>query len=275
MANELVNYDALFAEESARQAASEKGTGAQFLSTQGNFFHYGETPVPENTVYCYILASLHTNVYYSVPFNKRKKGEVYYPDCYAFSEDGENMAPHSEAINPCSATCKECKWDKFGTADVGAGKACANGRRLNLIFAASYNEARKEYLYFDDPNILQAADVFTLGIPATAIKVFGKYISRLASIQRPLWSVLTKISMEPDPKTQFRLKFDLVNAPDSSSPLIPVLHTRALAEREAISFPFPRPEAPVKVVKKAVKKAPVKKAPAGKAAAKKGGKVPF
>lgn len=274
MANELVNYDALFAEEAARQAAAEKGAGTQFLSTKGRIFSYGDSqPVPENTVYGYVLASLHTNVYYATKYGTEKTS----PTCYAFSETGEGMVPHDAADVPQCESCDKCKMNQYGTSETGRGKACSNTRRLNIIFASAYNDAKREWMLFDDPNILQAAEAFTLSVPVTSVKGFARYVSRLSTLKRPLWSVVTKITMEPskNPNIPFLLAFDVFNAPDTSNPIIPVLHSRATAEREAISFPFPKAEAQPEAVKKTARKTTAKKAPARKAAAKKGGKVPF
>jgi hypothetical protein len=59
------------------------------------------------------------------------------------------------------------------------------------------------------------AEVVALRTPVTSVKGFATYLQKVASAtKRPLSAVVTKISLVPDAKTQFKLNFDFVRTID-------------------------------------------------------------
>ena len=54
-----------------------------------------------------------------------------------------------------------------------------------------------------------------LRTPVTSVKGFATYLQKIASAtKRPLSAVVTKISVVPDAKTQFKVNFDFVRTID-------------------------------------------------------------
>jgi len=74
------------------------------------------------------------------------------------------------------------------------------------------------------------AEVAALRAPVTSVKAFAVYLQKIANaVKRPLSAVVTKISLVPDPKTQFKLEFDFVRAIDDVE-IIKALITRGEKE---------------------------------------------
>lgn len=120
------------------------------------------------------------------------------PDCYALSETGVDMTPADNVQSPQHSSCDGCPNDEWGSGR-GKGKACGERRRL-LVAPASILETG-----------LEGAELAILKVPVTSIKNWAAYVTKLkSSLSRPAWSVVTKVSVVPDPKTQFKVNFDLV-----------------------------------------------------------------
>jgi hypothetical protein len=65
------------------------------------------------------------------------------------------------------------------------------------------------------PESVGISEVSALRIPVTSVKGYATYLQTVATATaRPLTGVITKISLVPDPKTQFRLQFSFVKAID-------------------------------------------------------------
>jgi hypothetical protein len=100
-----------------------------------------------------------------------------------------------------------CPKDQWGSAaNGGKGKACAEKRRLLVMTADS----------IDTVETVNLGEVAALRTPVTSVRGFATYLQKVASAtKRPLSAVVTRISVVPDAKTQFKLQFDFVRAIDN------------------------------------------------------------
>jgi hypothetical protein len=61
-----------------------------------------------------------------------------------------------------------------------------------------------------------AAEVATAKLPVTSVRHWKKYLDTLSALyQRPSYAVVTRISCTPDPKTQFKVNFEVVGGVDA------------------------------------------------------------
>jgi hypothetical protein len=121
-----------------------------------------------------ILFSHKVNVKWATKFGVKTEGPKS-PECS--STDGEI------GIVALTGECKECAtcpYNQFGTDDNARGKACRNMRRLY---------------------IMREGDVFPiiLSLPATSLKAFDFYRTRLAVKRKTADTVITRISLKAIP----------------------------------------------------------------------------
>ena len=221
------------------QAASDKEQiiAGQFLSVKSGQMSLGGNPIKGNEVNVVVLADIYENTYYPAEYDADNKAP---PACYAFGEDEREMAPHPKASDPQADLCRNCSMNEWGSSTKGkkTGKACQNRRRLALIPAGDLS-----------PEAVQKAEVVYFKVPVTSGKFWGAYVKLVAATtRRPPFAVITNVTCSPDPKTQVRVGFELVDpAPQES---LGALLARAKEQQEAIRFPYPDPKeqkaAPVK-----------------------------
>ena len=182
---------------------AEKATGQVFLSTKGGVLSYRDTPVAGNALEVVILASPVERLYYTTRYDPTNPTG---PVCFAMSTTTTGMKPSASSTEPQSETCANCPKDIWGSAPGGGkGKACAEKRRLLIMTADSTKTASSVNL----------AEVAALRIPVTSVKGFATYLQSITTVtKRPLSTVVTKISLTPDAKTQFKLQFDFVRVID-------------------------------------------------------------
>ena len=120
--------------------------------------------------------------------------------------------------------CAGCPKDQWGSAtNGGKGKACAEKRRLLVMTADSAVSV----------DAVNGGEVAALRTPVTSVRGFATYLQKIASTtRRPLSAVVTKISLVPDAKTQFKLNFDFVRTIDDMD-VIKALVARSEKELEA------------------------------------------
>ena len=223
------------------QAASDKEQiiAGQFLSVKSGQMSLGGNPIKGNEVNVVVLKDIYENTYYEAEFDADNKGP---PDCYAFGDDEKTMRPHEKASDPQAEKCSSCKMNEWGSSTKGkrTGKACQNRRRLALIPAGDLS-----------PEAVAKAEVVYFKVPVTSGKFWGAYVKQVAATtRRPPFALITNITCEPDPKTQVRVGFELVDpAPQES---LGALLARSQEQQEAIRFPYPDPkEAPARPAPKA------------------------
>jgi hypothetical protein len=208
-ASSMVKWD----EEMARQAAiASAATGAAtgtFVNLKNGILSVDKTPVPGNKLAAVVVAHCFENAYY---VGKYDPNNPQPPVCFAYGvpkpgmpidevkELEDNMVPHDMSTDKQNSNCKTCPRNQWGSADEGKGKACKNLRRLALIPGdeESLVQIDKQKLYFMKP-------------PVTSSKFFDGYVKDIAkTLKRPPMGVVTEISVVPDPKSQFLVKFELV-----------------------------------------------------------------
>lgn len=243
----LVKWDDELAKQAEAYARQEASTGGgQFFSTRGGTLKLNDAPIENDEMAVVVLDSVLENVYYDEDFDPDNRTS---PSCYALGRDETALAPHDQSEKPQAASCEECEFSKFGSANKGRGKACKNRRRLALIPAGTINKAG-EFEAFDEEDAFTKSQVAYLNIPPTSINSFGAYVKQVANVlRRPLHAVFTKVSLVSDDKTQFKFVFEtLGKVPDE---LVGALIERNKAQQPETSFPYQKTESAPKTKKAA------------------------
>jgi hypothetical protein len=105
------------------------------------------------------------------------------------------------------------------------GKGCKNIRRLALIAEDGLED-------------IENAEIAFLKVPVTSVRYWSGHVQTLASqLKRPPFAVVTEISVVPDPKTQFAVKFRVAGQIDDPD-VIQALIARHEAVADQIAFPY-------------------------------------
>jgi hypothetical protein len=259
--------------EVAAGAQRSSGGGGKFFSTQAGVLQFDGTPLPGNQMAVIVLADIMENSWYEDKYDPDTPAS---PKCFAFGHDEEDMEPHEKVDqDPYFARqnpeCHDCPRNEWGSADTGRGKACKNVMRLALIPAGVYKakgtgrNAQHELELFDDVTHFAKAEVAFLKLPVMSVKNYAKYVKSLAAdMGRPPHGVITNIYLEPDPKSQYKVCFEVIDK--APKDLLQTLLQRHAAENASINFPYSPPlddddraeRAPAKSNNKLRGKAPAK-----------------
>jgi hypothetical protein len=237
-------------EELARQAklasAMEESTATgNFFSLKGGILAFNDAPVPNNEMAVVVLDGVLENVYYE---GKYDPDNIQGPKCFAFGRDEKTMEPHKivvEAGNSmagASGLCQGCEMNEWGSADTGRGKACRNTRRLAMVAAGTFEAGR--FKAFNDEEQLEKAGIAYMKLPVTSVKGYAAFVKQIANaLNRPPHAIYTKVSVRPDPQTQFKVVFEpLSTIPNELLGMVMKRHEEAKA---SIEFPYtPFEEAP-------------------------------
>jgi hypothetical protein len=236
MANELINYSERFAvmAKEATEVEVVRGSG-RFLSTKSGVLSFDDEPFPGNQVAAIVLDSVFENTYYEHDW---KPGHIENPTCYAFGRTEDELGPHPamqddpDHFVPQHDECAGCPMAEWGSAKRGTGKACQQRRRLFMVPAGMFERAKNggyDLTLVDDPEELAAFDPALLKVPVTSTKNWAKYVHEIAKeFNRPPLGVITRIYLEPDAKTQFQVKFELIDlVPDHMLEVVFKLHEAA------------------------------------------------
>jgi len=199
--------------------------GDKGISCKGGVFSLGEEQI--GTLMCaVILDSIAINTYYE---GEWVDGQKSTPKCYAYGRPPEEMKPHVESmqlhpdifypqtLNPVTGevgACASCRWNQYGTASRGAGKACQNRDRLALLPAGMFVQQRggfgQELKLFDDPAHFATTPVHKFSLPVTSVKNWREFANKVISTTgRPPFGVIAVIEAAPHPKFQTEIKFHL------------------------------------------------------------------
>jgi hypothetical protein len=159
--------------------------------------------MPGNKVRAIVLATAEEHALFIGKFDPNN---IVSPVCFALGETkakgGEDMVPHDNSYEAQADSCGDCAMAEWGSDDnspSGRGRACKWVRRLALVPEDALEED------------VAKATVALLRIPVTSVRNWSNYVHLLdASVKRPPFSVVTEISLVPDPKTQFQVKFACV-----------------------------------------------------------------
>lgn len=204
---------------------SSVATG-QFITTRAGQLSYQGTPFKDNKMQVVVVDARLENAYYEDKFDPDNPAS---PVCYALGNDDKTMKPHEKSSKPQADFCRNCKWNEFESADQGRGKACKNIRRLALL------PGDEKQL---TPAALEKNEFAILKVPVTSVKGWAGYVRGLHVLQKiaPIGAV-TEIRTQPDPKTQFRILFEQVEAVDEK--LMPLLISRIPEAAQQLVQPYP------------------------------------
>lgn len=190
---EIVDYEALLKNMAEAATKVERPTGASIGTRAGVLTHNGN-PCAGNKLDVIVLASVHTNLLYEGKFDPDNPTN---PVCFAYSEDGNDMAPHPEASKPQHENCMDCQWNKWKSdPDGGKGKACKNVRTIAVIPADT------------KPEDLPTCEIAILRTPVTSVKNWQMYVQKCSALyNRPPLALITQIGTVPDQKSQFKVTF--------------------------------------------------------------------
>lgn len=219
MANEITRYDAQMA-ALAEQYASTEHVGGDFISTKGGILTFQDEPLPGNQMAVVILDVVRERTFYATKYDAAAERNNP-PICYAFGRTDEEMAPHTSMqvdlnyFQPQNDVCASCPNNEWGSSDTGRGKACSERRRMAILPAGYYTPKRGsrdlDLQLFDTTEHYENADIAYLKLPVMSVKDWARYVTQLASsLRRPPLGVVTRVYLEPDPKSQFRVKFELI-----------------------------------------------------------------
>lgn len=248
MSKEVTKYDEAFA-AMAQQYAGTEQAGGSFLSTKGGVLTFDDEALPGNQMCVIILDVVRERTYYTTKYSADSENNLP-PKCYAFGRTDDEMAPHESMqvdrsyFEPQNDECRGCPHDDWGTADTGRGKACSERRRMAIIPAGYYvpkKGSRDFDLHmFDEIDHYKTADIAFLKLPVTSVKDYARFVNQLSSShRRPPMGVITRVYLEPDPKSQFRVKFEMLELlPDELFTTIMERHEEA---KNGIVFGYPPP----------------------------------
>jgi hypothetical protein len=236
---DLTHWDQQLTEQAnmaAGTVSSAEGGGnfsirGTMLTFQGNRFDNDEMAV---IIADFILLN---QWYDNEPFEEDNYKAPY---CWAVGRDAAQIAPHEQAEDPQSESCVECKWNCFGTADIGRGKACKNGYRLACVSAGELDRAGNLSLYEDD--YLEKSAFGWLNVPPTSTAAFASFVQQLQNaFKRPPHAFVAKVKVYPHPKHKMAaISFEPIMDLRKEAPnLIPVAmkrHDQATKELEAYVF---------------------------------------
>lgn len=240
---QLNTYDEEMAAIARRRASAEaKSAGGDYISTKGGILSINGNVIDGNCFNAVVVESVFSNAFYEHPYDERNPVP---PDCYAFAEDEEGLAPHEECQTAQHPQCAGCPNNAYGTARVGRGKACRNQRRLAVI-AEDADEG------FAD----SGAQMYILSVAPTSLKAWASYVQNVYStMKKDVSQVVTEITLfTPKGQTYSQLSFNYVR-PLTVEEQGAVLPRRDEAMR-IMTVPYPKPEETAPAAKRPANKRP-------------------
>lgn len=244
----VTNWEDELAQQAEIAAAAQRasGGGGKFFSMKAGQLSFDGNAFPGNQTAVVVLAYALENSYYDGPYDPDRPAS---PKCFAFGLNERELEPH-EAVDQDdyferqSDICDGCPRNEWGSAETGRGKACKNVVRLALIPAGQYTSKGRnqglELELFDDPEHFQTAEVAYMKLPVMSVKNWTSFVKQVAAdLRRPPHGIITNIIVEPDPKSQFRVVFEVID--NLGNDLLPVIMERHKKEQEAVGFPYTPP----------------------------------
>lgn len=205
--NAIVRWDEELARYAQQQASIERPAVGK-ISFRSGQMTYQNQPIPGNKLECIIISSAHEHALYANVVENRAfdPSKPESPICYALSATGENMVPHPQAAKKAAAECASCPYFAWGSAGPGKkGKACKEVRRMLVLPRSAVIGPDGK---FGDPLQVRKSEAAVCSIPTTSVKNWANYTAQLSGqFRRPAWAMLTEISVVPDARTQFQVKF--------------------------------------------------------------------
>lgn len=223
----MVKWDAELAKLAAGATETEAHVGGgSFIGTASGVLKFKGAEVPGNKMNVVVLDHIIENAFYPGNYDSNNPQP---PVCFAFGRVEEGMAPHPDSAEPQHETCAGCPQNEYGTANTGKGKACKNIRRLALISQGDLDED------------IAAAEVAYLKVPVTSVKAWAGFVRQGAEVlKRPPLGFVTEIGLVPDPKSQFKMNFRLIEPIADAETMGAIIEKNKLVAKE-IDFPYSAP----------------------------------
>jgi hypothetical protein len=222
-----------------KQAAIEKPMGLfKQVSIKSGVMIIDDKPVPGNKLRAVVLAATHENQWFNKPYDP---GVPAVPACYAFGDvtldDPEGaMAPKDDVDDKQgddNGLCNNCWANKMGSADTGKGKACANVRRLILTTEDALESAEA----------LKNAEARSLKVPVMSVRNWIAFVHEIQeTMQRPYYGVIVEVSVVPDVKSQWQVKFAFQELVQFDQALYDAMQRRVKQANVDILAPYPKLE---------------------------------
>lgn len=235
----VATWDEELAKQAEIAAGMEVNTGGgQFFSIKGGNLSWQDAPMPNNEMAVIILDYIFETVYYEGRYDPDVPQS---PVAFAFGRDEKELRWHEnsdpEFAGELCSSSSICEW---GSADTGKGKAARETRRLAMVAAGQFNRDGSFEL-FDDPDHFAKTTIGFMKLPVTSVKGYASFVKQVAgALKRPPFGVITRVSVVPDAKNQFRVLFEsLQKVPDELMAAIMERREEAMA---TIDFPYSREE---------------------------------
>lgn len=222
----VVKWQDQLAQEAAATAEQE-AVQSQFLSFRGGILAYNGNPIKDNKLNVIVLDAAYEHAWYPGAFDPNNPKS---PDCWAAGRVESELAPIDEVDNKQSDDCASCSLNEWGSdPDGGKGKACKNIRRLALMSASSLDGGA---------DAIAQANVVMAKLPVTSGKLYSAFAVQIANVtKRPPHGVIAELSVVPDPRYQFTVKWTFVDLiPDE---LVPAVLAKREALKDEILFTYP------------------------------------
>lgn len=218
MSQDLLSLDPKQLELLAQAAVNTEvsaQTGATMISTRSGRMSIKGMPIPNDTVTAIILCSPIERLFYDGDFDGEK---LVPPACSAMANMAQDLKPFESSLNPQHPTCDGCKRDAWGSAStpdkVRKGKACRETRRIVLLVSDDVESS----------DSVNTAGAYAIRPPVTSLVNYSTYVKQVAvTLRKPLFAVVTKISLVPDNKSQFKMKFDFVKEITDTATLVALM----------------------------------------------------
>ncbi len=222
--SELISWNEELAKEAKALASKERPALSQ-ISTRGGVLTYQNQQIPGNKLPCIVIASVFENRYYDKRFDPNKREA---PKCFALSPEQKGMTPHPDVKTKQAETCDACPHYQWGSdPNGGKGKACKAVRRLALLPATAAKDGT-----------VKTAEIALISIPTMSGKNWANYTNSCAAeFGRPPWAVITEISVVPNPRSQFEVKFQALGILDDSA-ILADIKKRIEPVQEVLMTPY-------------------------------------
>ena len=199
----------------AKGAAAAERPATSRISLKSGVLSYAGQPMPGNKAEVLVLAATYRNTYYAGRYDANN---IVNPNCFALSDTDAGMTPHPNVAEPEHPTCEGCPRNEWGSdPNGGRGKACKQTRRLVLMPASAIT---------DKTDDVKSAELAIMDVPVTSVKNYSAFVNTLAAtVGVPPYAAVCEVSVVPDAKTQFKVKFQPMRT------LPTVEHLRAVQSR--------------------------------------------
>jgi hypothetical protein len=216
--------------QAAKDEAALERPSVGKISLRAGQMSFMNQAIPGNKIDVVVLAAGYWNKYYERRYNPNV---IVNPTCFAVSAQADaEMEPHENVENPQNdrcATCDKAQWGSAGTPqEPSRGKACKETRRLIVMPVAA----------LESVDALLKAEFAIVDVPVTSVRNYANYVNTLsAAVKRPMWSVVTALSIVPDAKTQFKLVFTPTSTINDEA-IIVAIKSRLESAKRAATVPY-------------------------------------